>query len=185
MRMISRLLVPGTALALAVGAAVAVVPAQAAASPRGAACVLAGSASISPGLTTAAQTEHITLSGVSLTNCKAGSAGAPGVPPALSGSVTANPITAVASCAKGNLTITATINWSTGQSTSATVNTTGLAASQTLKGNVTSSTNPSIKPGDLVAGQVAFRPTTAAQNCAKVPVTAVTFNGALGAGSPK
>jgi hypothetical protein len=56
---------------------------------------------------------------------------------------------------------------------------------QALNGTVASSTDPNIKPGDLVVGDAAFKPTTTAQNCVKVPVTAVTFSGALGVGSPK
>ena len=50
---------------------------------------------------------------------------------------------------------------------------------------MTGGTDPDLKAGDLVAGDVAFKPTTTAQNCAKTPVTAVTFTGVLGAGSPK
>lgn len=181
--MTRRLLYSGTALALAIGAAVAIVPAQAAA--RGAACTLNGSATISPGLTTKAQFQTVTLSNVRLGNCKAGSTGKPGVPPALTATVDVPPVTTTASCATGKLALTATINWSNGTTTTTTINTTGLAASQTIKGNVTGGDNPYLSPGDIVAGEAAFKPTTTAQNCAKVAVTAVTFSGALGAGSPK
>jgi hypothetical protein len=181
-----RLIVPGAAAAVAIAAMVTFQPAHAAPSPRGAICQLAGSAKISPGLTQKAATQTITLSGVKLTNCNMGSAAVPGVPKTITGTVTVPAISAKASCASGNLSLTATIAWSGGLGTTAAkVTTTGVAANQAIKGNVTSSTNPYIKAGDLTAGDVAFKPTTTAQNCVKVPVTAVTFTGALGVGSPK
>lgn len=182
-----RLIVPGAALAVTAAALVTFQPVNAAPSPRGAICAISGSATISPGLTQTAKTQSITLSGVKLTNCQSGSAGSPGVPKFISASVTTspNPLTAKASCASGNLALTASIAWSTGQTTVAKVTTTGVAANQAIKGNVTSSNNPALQPGDIVAGDVAFRPTTPTQNCVKTPVTAVTFNGALGTGSPK
>ncbi|MFL6239496.1 MAG: hypothetical protein ACJ735_08435 [Actinomycetes bacterium] len=100
-------------------------------------------------------------------------------------STSPNPVHATASCASGNLVLTATINWSTGTTTTASVTTKGVTANQAITGKATSSSDPNIKPGDTVAGDVVFKPTTTAQNCAKVPVTAVTFTGALGVGSPK
>jgi hypothetical protein len=182
-----RLIVPGAAIAVAIAAIATFQPAHAAPSPRGAICEISGAAKISPGLTQTAKSQAVTLSGVKLTNCESGSAGSPGVPKKLSGVVTTspNPVTTKASCASGNLALTASIAWSTGQTTVAKITTTGITANQAIKGNVTSSTNPSIKPGDLVAGDVAFRPTAPTMNCVKTPVTAVTFTGALGTGSPK
>jgi hypothetical protein len=175
---------PGALLALVVGCLVGLGPAQAA--PRGAACVLSGSATISPGLTQTATTQAIRLSNVKLANCRAGNSASPNTKGS-SGTVTTspNPVYAKASCASGNLALTATITWSTGGTTTATVTTKGVTANQAINGKVTSSTNPVLAPNDLVAGDVAFKPTTTAQNCAKVPVTAVTFTGALAAGSPK
>jgi hypothetical protein len=184
--MIRRVIVPGFAAALALTAVVSVQHSQAA-GPRGAECNLSGAATISPGLTTTARAQQITLSNVKLTNCHMGSSGAPGVPKTITGTVTTspNPISSKGSCASGNLALTASIRWSTGTTSSATLKTTGLLANQAINGKATSSTDPSIKAGDLVAGDAAFKPTTTAQNCAKVPVTAVTFTGALGVGSPK
>ena len=175
---------PGAIAVLIVGCIVGLNPAQAA--PRGAACVLSGSATISPGLTQAAKKQAITLSGVKLANCRAGSSTAPNTK-TFSATVTTspNPVYATASCASGNLTLSATIAWSTGQTTTASVTTKGVTANQAISGKVTSSTNPTLAAGDLVEGDVAFKPTTTAQNCVKVPVTAVTFSGALAAGSPK
>lgn len=157
-----------------------------AAGPRGAACQLKGSATISPGLTQTAKTQSITLSAISLTGCRSGSAAAPNTT-VLTGTATTspNPLSAKASCASGNLTLTATIAWSNGKQTVASVKTTGVTASQTIKGTVVSSTNPALATGDNVVGEVAFKPTTTAQNCVKVPVTAVTFQGALVSGAPK
>ena len=173
----------GAALITVTGCLVAGLSAEAA--PRGAACQLKGTATIKPGLTQKAVTQTITLSAISLTGCRSGSSTAPSTKVITGTATTApNPVSAKASCASGNLTLTATINWSTGQQTVASVKTTGLTASQTIKGNVVSSTNPALAAGDNVVGEVAFKPTTTAQNCVKVPVTAVTFQGALVSGSP-
>jgi hypothetical protein len=157
-----------------------------AAGPRGAACQLKGSATIRPGLTQTATTQSITLSGVTLTGCRSGSAASPNTS-TLTGTVTTspNPVSVKASCASGNLTLTATIAWSNGQQTATSITTKGVTANQAIKGTVTSSTNPALATGDTVAGDVAFKPTTTGQNCVKVPVTAVTFQGALVSGSPK
>ena len=183
-----RLIVPGAVAAVAVTALVNFQPVQAATpSPRGALCELTGSATISPGLTQTAKTQLVTLSGVRLANCHEGSVAATGVPKTITATVTSspNPVTTKASCASGNLSLSANINWSTGTTTAANVTTTGVTANQTIKGNVTSSSDPNLKAGDIVAGDVAFKPTTTAQNCAKTPVTAVTFTGVLAAGAPK
>jgi hypothetical protein len=181
--MAGRLVVAGgTAGALLVTSLIGL---NAQAAPRGAECNLAGSATISPGLTQTAKTQAITLSGVKLTNCRSGNSTAPNTK-VTSGTVTTspNPVYAKASCASGNLVLTATIAWSTGQTTTASVKTTGVTASQTIKGTVTSSSNPALAAKDNVVGEVAFKPTTTAQNCVKVPVTAVTFTGYLVSGSP-
>jgi hypothetical protein len=162
-------------------------PAHAAASPRGAECNVAGTAKISPGLTTTAKTQQVTISGIKLTNCHMGSAAAPGVPKTITGTVTTspNPVTTKASCASGNLVLSASVHWSTGTTTTAALTTKGVTANQAISGKVGSSSDPNLKAGDLVVGDVAFKPTTTAQNCAKVAVTAVTFTGALALGSPK
>ena len=181
-----RLIVPGAAAAVALAALVSLQPADAA-GPRGAECQVAGSATISPGLTQTAKTQSVTISGVKLTNCHIGSAAAPGVPKAITGTATTspNPVSTKASCASGNLALSATVRFSTGTTVTAALTTKGVTANQAISGKVTSSTDPSLKPGDLVEGDVAFKPTTTAQNCVKVPVTAVTFQGAIALGSPK
>jgi hypothetical protein len=178
-----RFIGPGAAIALAFSCLFALTSADAA--PRGAACVLTGSATISPGLTTKVQNVAVQLNGVRLSNCKSGTASAPSAAGS-TGTVTTspNPVFASASCAKGNLAMTATIAWSNGTSTTATIKTTGLAANQAIQGKVTGSSNPALPVNSTVAGDVAFKPTTVAQNCAKVPVTAVTFQGVLISGSP-
>ena len=174
----------GAALTLLTSCLFATFSAEAA--PRGAACQLKGSATIKPGLTQTATTQTITLSSIALTGCRSGSASSPNTS-VITGTATTspNPVTATASCATGNLVLTATIVWSNGQRTVAAVKTTGVTASQTIKGTVSSSTNPALAAGDNVVGEVAFKPTTTGQNCVKVPVTAVTFQGALVSGSPK
>lgn len=174
----------GAALTLLTSCLFATFSAEAA--PRGAACQLKGSATIKPGLTQTAATQAITLSGVTVTGCRSGSASSPNTT-VLTGTVTTspNPVYATASCASGNLTLSAVIAWSNGQRTTASVTTKGVTANQAIKGTVSSSTNPALAAGDNLVGDVAFKPTTTAQNCVKVPVTAVTFQGALVSGSPK
>jgi hypothetical protein len=181
-----RFIGPGTAIALAFTCLFAITNSEAAPSPKGAECTLTGSATISPGLTQKAQYEAIRLSDVKLANCRGGALTAPNTE-VLSATVSTspNPTYATASCAKGNLALNATIYWSNGKTTSASITTTGVAANQTIKGTVTSSNNPSLPANSTVAGDVAFKPTTTAQNCAKVPVTAVTFQGVLISGQPK
>ena len=179
-----RLIIPGAVAAVAVASLATFVPAHAA-GPRGAECQLAGSATISPGLTQTARAQRVTLSNVKLTGCHSGSAASAGVPKTVTGTVTVPAVTSTASCATGNLNLVATIRWSNGTSTVANVGTHGVLLSQTLNGKVSSSNNADVKAGDLVAGQAVFRPTTTAQNCVKVAVTAVTFTGALAVGSPK
>lgn len=179
-----RVLGPATLVGLALTAVVSIPSAQAA--PRGAECQLSGSATISPGLTQKAQSESITLSGVALKGCRSGSSTSPNTTVTSASVATSpNPLSATASCASGNLALTATISWSNGTTTTATVTTKGVAANQAITGKVTSSDNPALAAGDTVAGDVAFKPTTTAQNCVKVPVTAVTFTGALISGAPK
>jgi hypothetical protein len=181
-----RFIGPGVAIALAFCGLVALTSAEAAPSPKGAECNLTGSATISPGLTTKAQNVAVRLSNVKLANCRGGAATAPNTT-VLSATVSTspNPTYASASCAKGNLVLNATIFWSNGTTTRAAVTTTGLTANQAIKGSVTSSSNPSVPANSTVAGDVAFKPTTTAQNCATVPVTAVTFQGVLISGQPK
>ena len=178
-----RLVIPAAATAVAIAAVLTQQPVHAA--PRGAVCEISGSATISPGLSTTAKKQSITLSGVRLTNCESGSAASPGVPKPLSGSVTTSPNPEVisASCASGNLHLSATIRWNNGTTTNASVSTTGVTASQTLNGKVTGSTNPILKSGDLLAGEVAFRPKSPTQDCV-TPVKAVTFQGVIGTGAP-
>jgi hypothetical protein len=179
----SRVVRSASAAALLLTALVAVTSAQAA--PRGAECQLKGSATISPGLTQAAKAQSIKLSGVTLSGCRSGTASAPNTT-VMGGSVSTspNPVSTMASCASGNLVLTATITWTNGTITQASVTTKGVTANQAITGKVTSSSNPALSAGATVAGDVAFKPTTTAQNCVTVPVTAVTFTGALIAGNP-
>jgi hypothetical protein len=153
-------------------------------SARGAVCEVTGAATISPGLTTSAKSQTVTLTNVKLTNCYSGSTAAAGVPKATHGSVSVPAITTKASCASGNLNFTAAISWADGTTTSAKVSTTGVLVNQVIKGTVTSSTNKSLKSGDTVAGNADFQPAPASQNCATVPVKKVTFTGVLGVGAP-
>jgi hypothetical protein len=182
--MFRRRVIGSCAAVALVAAPMFVTHAQAAA--RGAACVLTGSATISPGLTQTKQTEAIQLSNVKLANCRSGSTSSP-TTKATSGTVTTSPdpVFTTASCVAGNLNLTATITWADGNTTTATIATKGVLANQAITGAVTGSSEPALAAGDKVAGDVAFKPTTTAQNCAKVAVTAVTFTGALATGSPK
>ena len=180
----SRRRIIGSGVAIAVVLAPMAVE-QALAAARGAACVLSGSATISPGLTQTAKTQSIQLSNVKLANCHAGSTSSP-TTAGTSATVTTspNPLSTTASCVSGNLNLTATITWADGNTTTGTVSTKGVLANQAITGKVTSSSEPALTAGATIAGDVAFKPTTTAQNCAKVAVTAVTFTGVLAAGSP-
>jgi hypothetical protein len=174
------------ALAFAVAALVTIQPARAAA--RGAECQINGTAKITPGLSTKAGPQQVVLSGVRLTNCRIGSTAAAGVPKIISGNVavTPSPATGTGSCASSALNnLTATITWSTGKITKATFSTKSLTGETAITGKVVSSTDPNVKAGDMVDGDVVFRPTTTNKNCVTVPVTAVTFTGVLATGSPK
>lgn len=187
--MVRRIAGAVSAIALVGGVAFTVGPMSlftANATPRGAACLLSGSAAISPGLGVTGKTQHVTFSNVKLTDCLMGNLGSPSVPKFVSGTVTISPVpvTGTGSCVTGKLSFTATIAWSTGTRTTATVNTTELTGEAVIQGKVTSSTNPNLKPGDLLEGDAVFKPAKTSMNCVKVPVTAVTFNGAIGSGSP-
>jgi hypothetical protein len=174
------------ALALAIATLVAIQPARAAA--RGAECNIAGAAKITPGLSTKAGPQKVTLSNVKLTNCRIGSTAAAGVPKTISGSVSVlpNPASGSGSCAQSALNgLTATITWSTGKVTKASFSTKSVTGETVIQGKVLSSTDTNLRAGDLVEGDVVFKPTTTAQNCVTVPVTAVTFTGVLATGSPK
>jgi hypothetical protein len=184
--MVRRIILGGAAAALAV-AGLSFMP-HADAAPRGAECNISGGATISPGLTTAAADQSVRLSGIQLTGCRVGSSASPGVPTTVSGSVTVspNPSFSRASCAKGKLKdLVATIQWSTGTRTVAEFSTNNVTGAVAIIGKVLSSTDPNLQAGDLLAGSVAFTPTTTKQNCAKVPVTEVSFTGVIAAGSPK
>jgi len=182
--MFGRMIRPAIAVAVAAAGVVGVQGASA--TPRGAECQISGSATISPGLTQTARQQSITLSPIALKGCRSGNASAPNTA-VITGTATTspNPVTTTASCATGNLAMTATISWSNGTTTTASVATKGVTANQAITGKVSSSSNPSLAAGDTLAGDVVFKPTTTAQNCVKVPVTAVTFTGALASGSPK
>jgi len=172
------------ASALTVGS-MALIPAHAA--PRGAVCALSGSATISPGLGATAKTQSVTFSAIKLSSCLMGNAGSPGVPKFVSGTavVSPSPATTKASCASGSLKgLTATLSWASGSATVA-FTTTSVTGETVISGKVLSSSNPNLKAGDLVEGDAVFKPSKTSMNCATVPVTAVTFNGAIGSGSPK
>jgi hypothetical protein len=184
--MLRRLLVSAAALAVAASVFVTVEPARSL--PRGAECNVSGSATISPGLGTKAVTQSVRLSNVQLTGCRAGNSGSPGVPQTTTASVSTspNPVTGKGSCATSSIkNVTATIFWSTGTTTKALFSTQSLTGETAVTGNIVSSTDPNLRAGDLLAGNVVFTPTTTKQNCAKVPVTAVNFTGLIAAGNPK
>src|SRR6185312_14672144 len=106
-RMNRRLVIgSGAALVLTTSCLFATFSAEAA--PRGAACQLKGSATIRPGLTQTATTQSITLSAISLTGCRSGTASAPNTN-VITGTATTSPspVSAKASCALGNLILTA------------------------------------------------------------------------------
>jgi len=175
-------------VALVVGSLLIAAPMVVKAAPRGAECQLSGTATLNPGLTTAKRAQTVTFSTINLTKCLVGNSGAPGVPKFQTASaiISPNPATsAPASCAQSALKgLSATIFWPDGTNTTVTFNTTSVTGATAINGKVSGGTNSYLKPGDLVAGAAVFKPAQTSMNCVK-PVTAVTFSGAIGAGSPK
>src|SRR5437763_1601988 len=129
--MFRRVVGPSAAVVLALGTWIGL-PGAHAVGPRGAECELSGSATISPGLTTTVKSQSVTISTIKLTGCHAGALSAPGVPKTTTGTATTSPntVTTKASCASGNLSLSASIAWSDGTTTTASVTTTGITASQ-------------------------------------------------------
>jgi len=156
------------------------------AAPRGAVCSLSGSASISPGLGATAKFQTVTFNPVTLSKCLMGNAGAPGVPKFTGGTAFISTVSGTASCATGSLNgISATINWNDGSSTTATFSTKSVTGETAITGKITGGSNPNLSAGNLLEGDAVFKPAKTSMNCAKVPVTGVTFTGAIAAGAPK
>ena len=159
-----RLLLVATSLLLAgVGAGAGLVQSSAAKAPA-AACTIAGSAHITPGLSTASQNFTYTFSGT-FSGCKGGD-----------GSVKSGTVTATGSgsgsCAKSKTSGNVTVNWDNGSYSSIPITTTGAGAALKVNGVVSSGTFAGKKTQALLAFEA--QP----QQCAAAGgVTDPTFNG--------
>jgi hypothetical protein len=168
-----RFFVSAAILALGVGTAVAAAPTEAG-SPHGVGCQIAGTAKLSPGLSTAVKSTKYTFVGT-LTNCHGSDS------KLAKGTVTAKGAGKV-SCAGGSTAGVATIRWNTGKTTSIKLTTNGLANADNVQFTVTKSTESALKKGDQGDSGLAF--TSFTGSCTdKKGVTAAKFNGLTGAGA--
>jgi len=157
------------AATLAVGGMVGVGLRQSnAATPLVGVCQLSGTANFTPNVKATPQTLSYTFSG-SFSGCK-GNAGV------TSGSVSASG-SGKLGCAEGTSNGTATINWSNGQSSSATFSTTSAAALTAIRGKVSSG----MFAGETTAGAIVFT-TTTPQLCASTGLSSLSFKGAITVG---
>jgi len=161
---VRRLLLVATSLVLAgVGAGAGLVQSSAAKAPV-AVCQIAGSAHITPGLSTAGQNFTYTFSGT-FTGCKGGDGSVK------SGTVTASG-TGNGSCAKSKTSGNVTVVWDNGTRSSIPITTTGAAAALKVNGFVSSGTFAGKKTQALLAFEA--QP----QQCAAAGgVTDPAFNG--------
>jgi len=168
-----RLFVSAAIVALGVGTAVAAVPTSAA-PPHGVGCQIAGTAKLSPGLSTSVKATKYTFTGA-LTNCQGSDS------KLKKGTVSAKGAGKV-SCAGGTTKGLATIKWNTGKTTAIKFTTNGLANADNVQFTVTSSNESALKKGDQGDSGLAF--TSFTGSCTdKKGVTAAKFNGLTGAGA--
>jgi hypothetical protein len=164
-----RLLSLAVAASLAgAGAAVGLVsPVHASVASSQGGCSLAGTASITPGLTTHKHAFTYTFTG-KLSSCHSSSE-----PKITSGTTTASG-KGSGSCASGTTSGTGTVTWNTKQKSSIKFTTTSMGNSLTLKGTVAKG----VFKGDSVTGQLAFKANPTQCN-SKAGAKKLAFNGAV------
>lgn len=142
--------------------------------PPSLSCTLTGSATISPGLSSTAAVQTITVT-TRLSSCTGSSV--PGITSSSSGttSSTSKKVEDCAALGKKSVTKTvSTIDWNTGATSSDTYKTALVAGSATSKGKITS--------GPFAKGKLSASLTydiTAGQNCTSVPITSASLSGAF------
>ena len=153
--------------------AVAIVPAQAV-GPTGVACVISGTANLSPPVTTKSQSTSYTFSG-KLSPCKSTDS------KIKSGTVTASG-SGKLSCVNGSSKGTATVAWNNGQTSTVAFTTTDAGSLVVVQGKVTSGEFAGTKVTQGVEGVLSFI-TTQATACTKTGLSTLQFKGEVGAGS--
>ncbi len=151
-------------------------PAQAAA--REATCKLSGSVAFSPGITTKSVPETFTTRGT-LSGCLSSD-------PMLKSGTFSGSGSGTTSCITGTLTARFTISWNTGKRTALSLTLRVLTADGLVTGTVARSTEPALKPGDGIAGDVVAGLGGVGgngQNCITTPITSDTLTGQLAAGA--
>jgi len=145
-----------------------------AAGPTGVACAIAGTANLSPGVTTKAKPTTYTFSG-KLSPCKSTDN------KIKSGTVTASG-SGKLSCANGTSKGTATVAWNNGQTSTVTFNTTDAGSLVVVQGKVTAGEFAGTKATQGVEGVLSFI-TTQATACTGAGLSTLQFKGEVGAGS--
>lgn len=166
----------GRRLIVAAGFAViaaTVLPTQAA-GPTGVACVISGTAHLSPAITTKAQSASYTFTG-SLTGCKSTDK------TIKSGTVSASGAGKL-SCVNGQSNGSGTVNWNNGQSSTVSFKTVDVGSAVAVQGKVVAGEFAGTKATQGIAGVLNFI-TTQAAACTKAGLTTLNFKGVVGAGS--
>ena len=144
--------------------------------PTGVACVISGTANLSPPVTTKATQTHYTFSGT-LSPCKS-----------TDGTIKTGTVTASGdgklSCATGNSTGSGLVHWSNGRTSTVAFTTKDAASAVVVQGKVTAGEFAGTAQTQGVAGILSFI-TTNAVACTKGGLATLNFKGIVGAGSAK
>jgi len=168
--MIRRLSLAGLVLATAA----IVAPAHAAATPTGVACVISGTAHLTPPVTIHGTSTSYTFTG-SLTSCRSTDA------TIKTGSVSASGHGTL-SCVNGSSTGSALVHWSNGKTSSVTFTTKDVGSLVVVQGKVTSGEFAGAGATSGVEGALSFI-TTQATACTKAGLSTLNFKGEVGAGT--
>jgi len=167
--MVRRLIVVAAFAALAA----TLFPTQAAL-PTGVACLISGTANLSPAITTKAQPASYTFTG-NLKSCQSTDK------TIKTGTVSASG-TGKLSCVNGTSTGSGTVRWSNGQSSTVTFKTVDVGSAVVVQGKVVAGEFAGTKATQGIAGALSFV-TTQAAACTKAGLSTLNFQGAIGAGS--
>jgi len=144
--------------------------------PTGVACVISGTASLSPPVTTKSVQTHYTFSGT-LSPCKS-----------TDGTIKTGTVTASGdgklSCATGNSVGSGLVRWSNGKTSSVAFTTKDAVSAVVVQGKVTAGEFAGTATTQGVAGVLSFI-TTNAVACTKAGLSTLNFKGVVGAGSAK
>jgi len=144
--------------------------------PTGVACVISGTANLSPPVTTKTQQTSYTFSGT-LSPCKSTDA------TIKSGTVTASG-SGKLSCATGGSNGSGLVHWNNGKTSTATFTTKDVGSLVVVQGKVTAGEFAGTAATQGIAGVLSFI-TTQATACTKAGLSTLSFKGLIGAGSAK